>query len=636
MQIVRSTALLSYVVAGLVILGVLFFVMDDRSTLNEILQYKILEKESFFDGFISSKRDTLMGALEDYTSWNDLVGYVGTPRRTWAQDNIDSILATYKTNGYWVFDSQGELVSSLLLGKDRQIHNQPFPGLLPPLNGQVILPRILHTETAAGIMEVFISSIHFAHDTKRSGSVQGYFLFARYLDDQYVKQLSIRNNWTVACVPHTPGRHESPAYRDGKLEISRTIKDINGKPLAVLTATTTLPAISYLEKHNRIHAGAGGVFILFFITTLVFFVKYQNSLKHAKNNLDEAQLLAKVGSWERDIRSGAGYWSENCFRLLGLEPGKAAPKLEELYGIIAAEDREKLKGAIQNAMATGRDYEIEFRRADDPEQRIFRVRGKSLRDETGTPTRLVGTFQDVTEKRQQERAREELLKQKEMFIVRLSHDIRTPLTPLVALLPTIQSMTADTKLQELLDICITNTNHMKELVIKTIKLARFSSPGRPVTVEMESLPLAELVHEYLAKRSDMLTGSSMHPDIDIDPAITVKAARIELEEVFYNLISNAVKYSPPKSGITIAARECDGTVTVRVTDTGIGLTPDELTHIFDEFYKADISRHELDSSGLGLSICKRIVENHGGRIWAESLGKGHGTTICFTIGSGGM
>jgi signal transduction histidine kinase len=74
-------------------------------------------------------------------------------------------------------------------------------------------------------------------------------------------------------------------------------------------------------------------------------------------------------------------------------------------------------------------------------------------------------------------------------------------------------------------------------------------------------------------------------------------------------------------------------VQISITDTGTGLTRDQMDHVFNEFYKTDDSRHKLDSTGLGLTICRSIIEKHGGKIWADSHGKGTGTTIYFTIPS---
>jgi len=111
----------------------------------------------------------------------------------------------------------------------------------------------------------------------------------------------------------------------------------------------------------------------------------------------------------------------------------------------------------------------------------------------------------------------------------------------------------------------------------------------------------------------------------------LQADKLRLEELFDNLIGNSIKYSPNGGNITIDAEDDGKFVVVFVKDEGTGMTSEQLEHVFEEFYKADESRHDFNSSGLGLSICKRIVEKHGGKIWAESEGKGKGTTMFFTI-----
>jgi len=117
----------------------------------------------------------------------------------------------------------------------------------------------------------------------------------------------------------------------------------------------------------------------------------------------------------------------------------------------------------------------------------------------------------------------------------------------------------------------------------------------------------------------------------------VKADKLRFRELFENLASNAIKYTP-KGGetVTIDAKKEKKHVEVSVKDTGIGMNKRQIKRVFDEFYKADRSRHELESSGLGLSICKRIVEKHGGKIWVESKGLGKGSTFYFTLESGEM
>jgi len=96
-------------------------------------------------------------------------------------------------------------------------------------------------------------------------------------------------------------------------------------------------------------------------------------------------------------------------------------------------------------------------------------------------------------------------------------------------------------------------------------------------------------------------------------------------------LNNAVKYNNDSGSILIEAEQNHTFVTISIKDTGIGMNDQQLHNIFNEFYKADASRHDFDSSGLGLSICKRIVEKHNGRIWAESEGLGKGSTFYFTV-----
>jgi signal transduction histidine kinase len=102
-------------------------------------------------------------------------------------------------------------------------------------------------------------------------------------------------------------------------------------------------------------------------------------------------------------------------------------------------------------------------------------------------------------------------------------------------------------------------------------------------------------------------------------------------DLFTNLIDNALKYSPNGGKITIEGTRLDNFIQISINDEGIGLSIKELEHVFDDFYKADWSRHDLTSSGLGLTICKKIIEKHNGKIWAESKGKDKGSSFIFTL-----
>jgi signal transduction histidine kinase len=199
----------------------------------------------------------------------------------------------------------------------------------------------------------------------------------------------------------------------------------------------------------------------------------------------------------------------------------------------------------------------------------------------------------------------------------------------------ILTRASDKKQCELINICISNARHIKELLGKTIQIARLSSQSAP-PFNMFDLALAAVLDEYITAMAVELLGHETVIENLVHSDILVQADPQQLEVVFQNLISNALKYSPPSSLISINAFSVNGLVTITVKDSGIGLSPEEQSQIFDAFYKADPSRHDLGSSGLGLTICRQIIERHGGRVWAESPGLGMGTAISFTLSEGGV
>jgi signal transduction histidine kinase len=151
-------------------------------------------------------------------------------------------------------------------------------------------------------------------------------------------------------------------------------------------------------------------------------------------------------------------------------------------------------------------------------------------------------------------------------------------------------------------------------------------------MECEPASIAEIAEKVSRglKQAAEAKGVSMQSDIPADlPNVEVDAARIG--QVLRNLLENAITHTPAGGTVQIAARNVDGEVEVKVEDTGTGITPDHLGHIFDRFYRADGSRaRSPGGAGLGLAIVKKLIDLHGGRVWAEST-PGEGSTFYFTI-----
>ena len=274
-------------------------------------------------------------------------------------------------------------------------------------------------------------------------------------------------------------------------------------------------------------------------------------------------------------------------------------------------------------------------------ERLVAERTKELEEKT---RRLEQINQDLTiareelnvlnknlERRVQERTQEveKLLKQKDEFINQLGHDLKNPLGPLINLLPLLEDQEADAAKKEMLTVLHRNADYMKNLVVKTLELAVLNSPNTKFS--MENLSLFKEVSQIIDNKKILFDEKKVNITNTIDGTLKVKADRLRLEELLTNIFENSVKYSKDGCTITVAAEHSNGMVKVSVADTGIGMTKEEIDRIFDEFYKADSARHDIQSTGLGMSICRRIVEKHGGSIWVESPGPGKGTTVFFTL-----
>jgi len=173
---------------------------------------------------------------------------------------------------------------------------------------------------------------------------------------------------------------------------------------------------------------------------------------------------------------------------------------------------------------------------------------------------------------------------------------------------------------------------MKDLVNKTITFAKLNSDK--INFSFIDLNLSDFLDHIKQQMQVTLEKENTQFLVDIDPSLMVFADEMQLSEVFHNLISNSLKYAQKEQNPIIkitADKKCSNEVIIAVQDNGIGMTKEQIDNVFDEFYKADEARTDIDSHGLGLNICKRIIEKHGGSIWVESNGPGTGSQFIFTL-----
>ncbi len=226
-----------------------------------------------------------------------------------------------------------------------------------------------------------------------------------------------------------------------------------------------------------------------------------------------------------------------------------------------------------------------------------------------------------------------LIKDKARFIDNLSHDLATPLTPLISLLPLLKDDVKSDDSKKLLDTCLKNVKYIKRVIENARELAEISA--QDLLLKKENL--YRLVDEIIKRYEVVFKSYNIKVENKIDKEISVKTEKNRLILLLDHLISNAVNSMPEGGKLSFYTKyiqKDDGKfIQITVQDTGKGLTRDETDRIFGEFFKTDESRHKLDSTGLGLTICKKIIEKHGGKIWADSHGKNTGTSIIFTLPS---
>jgi signal transduction histidine kinase len=200
-------------------------------------------------------------------------------------------------------------------------------------------------------------------------------------------------------------------------------------------------------------------------------------------------------------------------------------------------------------------------------------------------------------------------------------------------LPIIKEEITKPKTKELVDICIRNVEYIKRVINNSRELADITATDLILNKEN----LYEIINELKKKYDVVFKSYNTKVQNNIQQNLIVKTDKNRLLQLFDHVTSNAINSMPEGGTLTFETKNVkkDSGIFIQVSikDTGVGLTREQTDRLFDEFYKTDDTRHKLDSTGLGLSICKQIVEKHGGKIWADSHGKGTGTTIYFTIPS---
>ncbi|WP_436347565.1 PAS domain S-box protein [Natronorubrum sp. FCH18a] len=280
------------------------------------------------------------------------------------------------------------------------------------------------------------------------------------------------------------------------------------------------------------------------------------------------------------------------------------------------------------------EIEPHFEAALEGEERSFDLRyhGRELLAHTlpvhtdGTVRRGMLVVQDITERKAYERKLEESNERLEQFAYAASHDLQEPLRMITSYLQLIESRYAnelDSDAEEFIAYAVDGADRMREMIDGLLEYSRVETRGDPFEpVDLEAV-LADV------RRDLELQIDESDAEIAAESLPRVRGDRSQLRQVFQNLLANAIEYSDEPPRVTISAERDGGRCTLSVSDEGIGIDPDDADRVFDIFQRLH-SHEEHDGTGIGLALCQRIVERHGGEIWVDSE-SGEGATFSMTL-----
>ncbi len=315
------------------------------------------------------------------------------------------------------------------------------------------------------------------------------------------------------------------------------------------------------------------------------------------------------------------YVNPACLSMWGYE------KVEEILGRHATTffaDISEAGGVLKTILEEGAwQGEIRAKRRDGTTFDV-QVSANLVNDAAGEPVCMMASFVDITERKKLEQLKDE-------FIGLVSHELRTPLTVILGSLSTVLSegeYLPQAEVRQLLQDAALETESLSHLVDNLLDLSRFQA--QQLHLYAEPVDIHKSVQNTLEKIRRQTSSHKFSVAIPKGLPL-VNADSLRVERILYNLLDNAVKYSPPESPIKVTVRAEPQAIVVRVSNQGQGLSVQDQMKLFGPFQRLEQSRPDgVKGAGLGLMVCRRLVEAHGGRIWVESR-PGHGSTFFFTL-----
>lgn len=390
----------------------------------------------------------------------------------------------------------------------------------------------------------------------------------------------------------------------------------------------------------------------------------EEQLLNREAQLNEAQSMAQMGSWEWDIATGKIFWSDELYKIQDVDPQNFVQSYQDYLNRMPQETRELVQRNVQKCLETGKEFSFEHQmKHRDGSFHFIHSRGRAVRDEAGKIIKLRGTSQDITDRklieqqlmaaqsdlehRVEERTaqlHESLEREKRateakmQFLANMSHEIRTPMNAIIGFTELLEGTQITEEQSAFLSRVKTNSGHLLRLIDDILDLSKFEAGRFPIekTKISLSLLLEDLLHSFALEAEKK--GLSLQVLFRTAIPQYIVSDTMRLRQILTNLLGNAIKFS--RTGevqlhLTYLKPDANSdlpALVIDVEDKGIGISEEDQKKLFQPFSQADSSVvRRFGGTGLGLALSRRIAEAMGGQLVLSESRPGVGSRFRLTL-----